>query len=483
MKSAERQSVGIAALAGLALIFGAAPLLSQEELEPLVVEAEESVSAEPEAAPSDEAANASAAAIEAASEDEPQSDDPLDERLRLLRKERDLLSLKNSIRSQEVQAELRALREEKERLTLENAVFREKLNAELAQTNAKISRLDARLNALNKSMAVETAEMKKALQAELADLRKQEERLAAENAVISRETEQEMARLRLAEAKLKTERATLETEVAKLQAKLAIKEKSDMVEDQIYGEDAARYMKDPFVDGTLYVSDRRIALDGPITSATASHVSDRINFFNNQTTEYPIFLVIGSSPGGSVMSGYHILKSMDGSKAPVHVVVKSYAASMAATIAALAERSFAYPNAVILHHQMSWGGSGNLTQHREFLEEAEEWWRRLARPVAEKMGLTLDEFIALMYEKNSEGNWREFADTAVKYEWVDHVVDQVWETAIDRNPDRYGQTIWATSQVEEKVDDKGRAYVPLPRLEPFDFYYLYNPDGYYRLAE
>ena len=34
--------------------------------------------------------------------------------------------------------------------------------------------------------------------------------------------------------------------------------------------------------------------------------------------------------------------------------------------------------------------------------------------------------------------------------------------------------------VVEKTDDKGRAYVQLPRLKPFDLYFIYNPDGYYR---
>ena len=54
------------------------------------------------------------------------------------------------------------------------------------------------------------------------------------------------------------------------------------------------------------------------------------------------------------------------SDAPVHVVVKSFAASMAAAITTLAKESYAYPNAVILHHQISSTvfGQLNLTEQR-----------------------------------------------------------------------------------------------------------------------
>lgn len=32
----------------------------------------------------------------------------------------------------------------------------------------------------------------------------------------------------------------------------------------------------------------------------------------------------------------------------------------------------------------------------------------------------------------------------------------------------------------ESRDEKGRPYMALPRLNPFDCYWLYNPDGYFR---
>ena len=86
------------------------------------------------------------------------------------------------------------------------------------------------------------------------------------------------------------------------------------------------YPLEPFKDGVLTVSDRRIAMDGPIVSGVADYVTERIHYFNNKDEALPIFLVIDRSPGGSVMEGYRIVKAMQASKAPVHVIVNVWLA-------------------------------------------------------------------------------------------------------------------------------------------------------------
>ena len=76
--------------------------------------------------------------------------------------------------------------------------------------------------------------------------------------------------------------------------------------------------------------------------------------------------------------------------------------------------------------------------------------------VLQKMGLDLDEFIAMMYEMNSDGDWREFGDEAVKLKWIDHSVDRIWEMSIDKNPGRFGSSvIFAQDELlkEELGDD------------------------------
>ena len=129
--------------------------------------------------------------------------------------------------------------------------------------------------------------------------------------------------------------------------------------------------------------------------------------------------MIDYSPGGSVMAGYRILKTIDSSPSPIYVVVKSFAASMAATILTLSPHSYVYPNAIILHHQIWSRTVGNLVQHREQVKDLEEWWNRLATPVINRLGIkTLDEWIEMMYKANSDGDWSQFGDEAVKSGWA-----------------------------------------------------------------
>ncbi|MEM9158783.1 MAG: ATP-dependent Clp protease proteolytic subunit [Verrucomicrobiota bacterium] len=426
---------------------------------------------------------------EDAAEKKEEAKDPEDEALKAmdkeiarLRKERDLISTQNLLRAEQMKAELAESREERERLQTEASLLKERLSAALLQSKLELDRMGSEVDRINKEMLLERTKNSQSMAAELAEFRNAEERLKAEVAVKEKEMTVELAALRLADTKLKLRRAELEMEVVELQAKLARKDVGDMVDDRIYEVSDKMYLKEPYVDGTLHISDRRIAMNGIVWSGMATHISERINYFNNESTEFPIFIVIDSSPGGSVMSGYKILKAMEGSEAPVYVVVKSYAASMAAAVTALAEKSYAFPNAILLHHQISWGMlGGNLTQQKEYISQMEEWWQRLAKPISEKMGLTIEEFTSLMYENDSDGDWMEFADKAVEYKWIDRVVDKIWEMSIDRNPDRYGMQTMASAPLEEVIDENGEAYVRLPRLDPYDVYFLHSPDGYYRM--
>jgi ATP-dependent Clp protease protease subunit len=353
------------------------------------------------------------------------------------------------------------------------------VDTEAAELRTQLDQLQLQIDLANRQASLESAQRRETLERELATLRAEEERLKLANSVAAHRLEARLSDMRVQDTELKIRRAQLEMDVAQLQTNLSVREKQEVLRD--LAPAGQEYVTEPFRDGSLQISDRRIALNGLITPAIADLVVERIDYFNNQSTEFPIFLVIDASPGGSVMAGSKIIKGMEGSQAPVYVVVKSYAASMAAVITASARRSFAYPNAVLVHHQISWLGAGNLTQQREQLEQAEQWWRRLAEPLAQRMGLTLDQFIARMYEQNSDGDWREFADRAKELRWVDEVVDTIRETSLDKNPDRFGPRPSLRLELPEQVDPEGNAYVVVPRLAPFDCYFVYNPDRYYRL--
>lgn len=391
-----------------------------------------------------------------------------------------------------------------EAIKLENALREELLRQQLADTNATLTKLKteadlnkaqadrelaARRQALEKQkleveeaaarIQLESSRKQAAMEAEIVELRAQRDRAELTASLTEAKTKQVVS-----EAKQKE--VLLNSHQSEVRAKISEQE-SDL-QAQNYAAQKPVYLKDPLKpDGTLVLSDRRIPLNGPISYETADRIADRIDYFNNKSQEYPIFIVIDDSPGGSVMAGYKILKSMQSSAAPVYVVVKSFAASMAAGITTLAERSFAYPNAIILHHQISSGLSGNLTVQREQVKEIEKWWQRLAGPIAKKMGISTDEFINQMYEHTRTGDWREFADNAAKLKWVDVVIQRCQETSFVINPGLQvaangGSTPYRIPSGETtEASNKASAEGVLPRLNPVDCYYIYNPDNFYHV--
>ena len=371
---------------------------------------------------------------------------------------------------------LDAARQEQEKLATINKLEAERLQAETNALRAEISRLKLERELIGEKMALESAKRQVALKDQLEKLEAEKETLAQEGEVSKLRADKLTNDLKTVQTEAALEVTRLQNEIARIETN----EKRDQ-----YADSEPVYLENPLKeDGTLVISDRRIPLNGMIVGETADFITSRIDYWNNKDRKLPIFIVIDDCPGGSVMAGYRILKAMEASDAPVHVVVKSFAASMAACITTLAKESYAYPNAVILHHQISSQlafARLNLTQQREFFEESNRWWERLATPVAQKMGITTDEFIKQMYAKSTSGDWTEFADSAKELKWVNHIVSGIEETSVIKDPDAKKAPTVPQAALAEQVDENGKPYVWLPRLNPKDVYFLYNPDSYYRL--
>jgi len=357
-----------------------------------------------------------------------------------------------------------------------NKLEAEKLTQETNGLRAEIAKLKLERELITERLALEAAKRKEAVKDAVA-------KSEVEIAELSRESERSKVLAEKLASDLKALQSEAALELAKLQNEINTIETQEKRESYVDSDPV--YLKNPLRDdGVLVISDRRIPLNGAIGGITADYVTSRIDFWNNRDKELPIFIVIDACPGGSVMAGYRILKAMEASAAPIHVVVKSFAASMAACITTLAEESYAYPNAVILHHQISSQiafARLNLTQQKEFYQESERWWKRLAAPVAEKMGLTTDELIEEMYARSTSGDWSEFGDKAKELKWVNHIVDGIVESSITINPDAKKSSPAKKAAVAEQVDSDGKVFTYLPRLNPKDVYFLYNPDGYYRM--
>lgn len=357
-----------------------------------------------------------------------------------------------------------------------NKLEAEKLTQETSGLRAEIAKLKLERELITERLALEAAKRQEAVKDAVA-------KSEIEIAELNREFEISKIRAEKLAADLKSVQSEAALELTKLQNQISTIETQEKRES--YADSKPVYLKNPLrEDGIIVISDRRIPLNGMIGESTADFVTSRIDFWNNNDKELPIFIVIDACPGGSVMAGYRILKAMEASAAPVHVVVKSFAASMAACITTLAEESYAYPNAVILHHQISSQiafARLNLTQQKEFYQESERWWDRLAAPVAKKMGLSTDEFIEKMYARSTSGDWSEFGDEAKRLKWVNHIVDGIVESSITINPDAEKAASEKKVAVAEQVDPDGKVFTYLPRLNPKDVYFLYNPDGYYRM--
>lgn len=385
-----------------------------------------------------------------------------------------------------IKAETAKLVVERERIEAQMALEEAKLDEKLAQRRRALVETKMEIEEIRVKSELAEAGQRAADYRATAELRRKNEILMMEYAIAKNQVDTEGFLMR------KDENA-IRRKTTELALQIELQQKESEARTYASGK-APAYLTDPLQGKKLILSDRTIALNGVITQRTADSMANRIAYFNNRDAEAPIFIVIDDCPGGSVMAGYKIIKAMHGSRAPVYTVVKSFAASMAACITTVSKKSFAYPNAVIMHHQLSAGLMGNLTQHRESVNELEEWWKRLADPVAQKMGLSREEFIAAMYKKSSTGDWNEFADDAQKLGWVDTIVEEIEETALLRHPDvEDGLTPGVTSSsrtlaagyvengVVEGQDERGRPAAVLPRLNPMDAYWMYNPDGYYKM--
>lgn len=365
--------------------------------------------------------------------------------------------------------------QEQESLAAENKLEAERLTKLTNPLRGEVTRLKLEREILTEKHALDVAKRQASFADELAKMEAEKDKLCQDGELSKARADKLTSDLKAVQSEAALEIARLQNDISRIE----MSEKRGQ-----FADSKPVFLKNPLKEnGTLVISDRRIPLNGLISSDSADFITNRIQYWNNKDRQLPIFIVIDSSPGGSVMAGYRILKAMESSDAPVHVVVKSFAASMAAAIATLAKESYAYPNAVILHHQISSMVMGqlNLTEQREFHEESQRWWKRLGTPVANKMGITPDEFIKKMYAHSSNGNWSEFAEQAKDLKWVNHIVSGIDETSFTRDPDavespKTGKPVALT----EEVDSAGHPFVWLPRLNPQDVYFLYNSDGYYR---
>lgn len=372
--------------------------------------------------------------------------------------------------------------------------LREEIELQEARFKHSVAMYEKELE--DQRLAIEKSKIDRRLKSEQAD---------AEDLAVQREVAQLRLQTELQKKKAEAEQLRIDGELAKARAEKAVIEQSLLTEDvkekleeRVLGDE--NYPDKPFKDGVLSISLRRIELNGPIFSGAADYVCQRLDYFNNQSDK-PIFLVIDDCPGGSAIEGFQMVQAIKRSKAPVHVVVKRMAASMAAIITTLADHSYCYPDALILHHQASSVLMGNGRDIEDQVRQFKEISDRLLGAVAKKLGISEKEFTDQMYKNRASGDWELFGDQAVKQGWVEHVATTIREEGVRTMPKGMrnaptrifisGEESAASPasngymeryevQLKEETDAEGKRFARLPRLSPLDAYLLYNPDGYYR---
>ena len=365
----------------------------------------------------------------------------------VLKREKSLLEARIALAETKRRKELFPLAEERGRLDAERAMF-------AVRKSARDADADTAKTALERELALAAGDDA----ARLADKSAKLKALETEARVFKAKTEADQAAVA---ARLAVIRATADARLATWAPK--------------------EYPADPVKNGVLTISDRRIPFNGVVSEPLADFVTERLAFYNNADPEKPIFIVIDSSPGGSVMAGYRILNAMQSSRAPVYVVVKQFAASMAAITTTSAVRSFCYPGTIILHHQMSTGFQGNMRTLAENMTFANDLFERIFRPIYTKIGYKDSQtFVADMYKHFNSGDWLAFGDEAVKMKWATDLVTEIRETAVRENSadDTVGKTggNYFAEGCELRRDENGKVYYLLPPLlSPGDAWDIHDP--------
>jgi ATP-dependent Clp protease protease subunit len=382
-------------------------------------------------------------------------------------------------------AALKAKRKEQYRLELENNLARLRLEQELMALRIEIEKLRVEKDIHSLRRELEQEEVSQQYQKALQELNQQRDLIMAGLSLAQAKFSEEMQEFTKQHARVQNDLMLARAVIDQL--KLQIDAIKIQKEQALYAGGSPLYLDEPLQkDGRLVLSDRVIPLTGVIYQHKANRIVDLINYYNNKDAAKPIFLVIDSSPGGSAHAGFDILQAMKNSKAPVYVVVRSFAASMAALITTLAKKSYIYPNATLLHHQPWTSTWGNLRELKEDLEFMQQLWKRLGGEIAKKMHISLETLDKKLYEKSARGEWVEFGDNAVKLKWADHVISHIDNTGVREMPNdmdytlrKYYQKYYDTAGGEpEKMNDK----VLLLPLAGNDFYYLYNPHHTYQVA-
>lgn len=108
-----------------------------------------------------------------------------------------------------------------------------------------------------------------------------------------------------------------------------------------------------------------------------------------------LYLVL-DCPGGSVFDGARLISYMEAATVNVNTIVYGLAASMCAQIHAHGDKRYMVDRATLMFHQASGGVRGNIKGMKNLLAYIDREVQKLDAYVADRAGMTRDEFDALV---------------------------------------------------------------------------------------
>lgn len=168
--------------------------------------------------------------------------------------------------------------------------------------------------------------------------------------------------------------------------------------------------------------DRFISIKGTIDSETADIFAEQILILNRESTTEPITVLINST-GGSVSQGLLMYDAIQGSIAPIRLVCKGEAYSMAAVLLASGNPKhgrYILPNSkVMIHEPLIQGGVGGKTSSIKSISDSLiETRQKLNGILAKHTGHTVEEIdAATSYDHYFT------AEEAVEFGLCDKVID------------------------------------------------------------
>ncbi|MBM3872714.1 MAG: ATP-dependent Clp protease proteolytic subunit [Verrucomicrobia bacterium] len=172
-----------------------------------------------------------------------------------------------------------------------------------------------------------------------------------------------------------------------------------------------------------FLEQRKIFLWGPVTDASAKHLTESLLYLEAIDPGEEITFYI-NTPGGSITAGMAVYDTMKLITSPITVVVTGMAASMGSILLSGAPkgRRLLYPHSRVLIHQPLISGrfSGPATDINIQAQEMEKLRAELNQILADASGQPLDRI-----NQDTDRDFYLTAKEAIAYGLADRIVDRV----------------------------------------------------------